>query len=386
MKIAFDARPLVKYKTGIGKYTENLLRHICDISSDSELLLFSNKEISFNKEKNVEYAIRKRLFGKYNSSLWFQLSLPFYLNSRSDNKIDLFHGTMAMLPLAATVPMVITIYDLVLEKFPETMYWKNWLSLKTLMRASARKALKIIAISENTKKDIMDCFGIEDEKIRVIYLGVDRQFSPQPDPNEAGVLSKYNLPSGYILSVGTLEPRKNILRLINAYKMVASSGEPVPKLVIVGGHGWRNEDLGKLVRESGLADRVVLVGYVPDEDLPTLYRNATVFVYPSLYEGFGLPPLEAMACGTPVITSNLSSIPEVVGDAGIVIDPYNTTEIARAIASVLNNEELRESLRTSGLVRSRLFNWDKTALETLKLYQEVIEESKAKRHGGHRLF
>jgi glycosyltransferase involved in cell wall biosynthesis len=266
------------------------------------------------------------------------------------------------------------------------MYWKNWLSLKTLMRVSARKALKIIAISENTKKDIMDCFGIEDEKIRVIYLGVDRQFSPQPDPNEADVLSKYNLPSGYILNVGTLEPRKNLLRLINAYKMVASTREPVPKLVIVGWQGWRNEDLGKLVRESGLADQVVLVGYVPDDDLPTLYRNATVFVYPSLYEGFGLPPLEAMACGTPVITSNVSSIPEVVGDAGILIDPYNTTEIARAIASVLNNEELRESLRTSGLVRSRLFNWDKTARETLKLYQEVIEESKAKRHGGHRLF
>jgi glycosyltransferase involved in cell wall biosynthesis len=385
MNIAFDARPLALYKTGIGKYTENLTRHIKDVDSNVNLFLYSNRDIII-KGENVEIACTGGLFGKYNSSLWFQFSLPFYLNSRVGNKIDLFHGTMAMLPLAATVPMVITIYDLVLEKFPETMYWKNWLSLKTLMRVSARKALKIIAISENTKKDIMDCFGIEDEKIRVIYLGVDRQFSPQPDPNEADVLSKYNLPSGYILNVGTLEPRKNLLRLINAYKMVASTREPVPKLVIVGWQGWRNEDLGKLVRESGLADQVVLVGYVPDDDLPTLYRNATVFVYPSLYEGFGLPPLEAMACGTPVITSNVSSIPEVVGDAGILIDPYNTTEIARAIASVLNNEELRESLRTSGLVRSRLFNWDKTARETLKLYQEVIEESKAKRHGGHRLF
>jgi glycosyltransferase involved in cell wall biosynthesis len=254
------------------------------------------------------------------------------------------------------------------------------------MRVSARKASKIIAISENTKKDIIDYFRIDEEKIRVIYLGVDRQFSPQPDTNEVGVLSKYNLPRGYILSVGTLEPRKNILRLINAYKMVASTGEPVPKLVIVGGQGWRNEDLGKLVRESGLADRVVLVGYVPDEDLPTLYRNAAVFVYPSLYEGFGLPPLEAMACGTPVITSNISSIPEVVGDAAILIDPYNTTEIAQAIASVLNNKELRDRLKMNGLVRSNLFSWDKTARETLKLYQEVIEESKAKRHGGHRLF
>jgi glycosyltransferase involved in cell wall biosynthesis len=254
------------------------------------------------------------------------------------------------------------------------------------MRVSARKASKIIAISENTKKDIIDYFGIDEEKIRVIYLGVDRQFSPQPDMDEVGVLSKYNLPSGYILSVGTLEPRKNLIRLINAYKMVASSGEPVPKLVIVGGQGWGDEELGKVVRESGLIDLVILTGYVPDEDLPALYRNTTVFVYPSLYEGFGLPPLEAMACGTPVITSNVSSLPEVVGDAAILIDPYNTTEIAQAIASVLKDKELRERLRMNGLARSNLFSWDKTARETLKLYQEVIEESKAKRHGERLLF
>jgi glycosyltransferase involved in cell wall biosynthesis len=382
MNIAFDARSLTLYKTGIGKYTENLARYLEKLDSNVNLYLYSNRDIIIKKENNVETACARDLIGKYNSSLWFQFSLPFYLNDQSGNKIDLFHGTMAMLPLAVRMPTVVTIYDLVLEKFPETMYWKNWLSLKTLMRISARKASKIIAISENTKKDIIDYFGIDEEKIRVIYLGVDSQFSPQPDPNEADALEKYNLTDGYILSVGTLEPRKNFHRLINAYKMVASSGQKTPKLVIIGGHGWGNEELGKVVRESGLDERVILAGYVPDEDIPVLYRNASVFVYPSLYEGFGLPPLEAMACGTPVITSNLSSIPEVVGDAAILIDPYNTAEIAQAIASVLKNEGLRDSLRTSGLVRSKLFNWEKTARETHSLYLEVIEESKAKRHGG----
>jgi glycosyltransferase involved in cell wall biosynthesis len=382
MNIAFDARPLTLYKTGIGKYTVSLARHLEDADSNINLLLYSNRDIIIKAEKNVKIAGTGDLLGKYNSSLWFQLSLPFYLNKQSGNKIDLFHGTMAMLPLAVRMPTVVTIYDLVLEKFPETMYWKNWLSLKTLMKVSARKASKIIAISENTKKDIIDYFGIDEEKIRVIYLGVDSQFSPQPDPNEADALAKYNLTDGYILSVGTLEPRKNFHRLINAYKMVASSGQKTPKLVIIGGHGWGNEELGKLVRESGLDERVILAGYVPDEDIPVLYRNASVFVYPSLYEGFGLPPLEAMACGTPVITSNLSSIPEVVGDAAVLIDPYNTAEIAQAIASVLKNEGLRDSLRTSGLVRSKLFNWEKTARETHSLYLEVIEESKAKKHGG----
>ena len=182
--------------------------------------------------------------------------------------------------------------------------------------------------------------------------------------------------------MGTLEPRKNFQRLINAYQMVANSGQQTPRLVIIGGHGWGNEELGKVVRESGLDERVRLVGYVPDEDLPTLYRRAAVFVYPSLYEGFGLPPLEAMACGTPVVTSNISSIPEVVGEAAMLIDPYNTAEIAQAMASVLTNQGLRDTLRTSGLVRSRLFNWDKTARETLSLYREAIAECKAKRHGG----
>jgi glycosyltransferase involved in cell wall biosynthesis len=382
MNIAFDGRPLKLYKTGIGKYTENLAGHIEDVDSDINLFLYSNRDIFVKKEKNVELALVPGLIGKYNSSLWFQLSLPFYLNRQSGNQIDLFHGTMAMLPLAVRMPTVVTIYDLVLEKFPETMYWKNWLSLKTLMRMSARKASKIIAISENTKKDIIDYFRIDESKIRVIYLGVDGQFSPQPDPNEAEVLSKYNLTEGYILSLGTLEPRKNFQRLINAYQMVANSGQQTPRLVIIGGHGWGNEELGKVVRESGLDERVRLVGYVPDEDLPTLYRRAAVFVYPSLYEGFGLPPLEAMACGTPVVTSNISSIPEVVGEAAMLIDPYNTAEIAQAMASVLTNQGLRDTLRTSGLVRSRLFNWDKTARETLSLYREAIAECKAKRHGG----
>jgi glycosyltransferase involved in cell wall biosynthesis len=380
MNIAFDARPLTLYKTGIGKYTENLFRHLKDADSNVNLYLYSNRDMIIKGEKDV--ACTGGTFAKYNSSLWFQLSLPFYLNKQSGNKIDLFHGAMAMLPLAVRMPTVVTIYDLVLEKFPETMHWKNWLSLKTLMRVSARKASKIIAISENTKKDIIDYFRIDEEKIRVIHLGINSQFSPQPDSNEAEVLSKYNLTGGYILSVGTLEPRKNFHRLINAYKMVASSGQKTPKLVIIGGQGWGNEELGKVVRESGLDERVRLAGYVPDEDLPILYRQAAAFVYPSLYEGFGLPPLEAMACGTPVITSNLSSIPEVVGDAAMLIDPYNTAEIAQAIASVLKNEGLRDNLRTSGLARSRLFNWDKTARETLSLYREVIAESKAGRHGG----
>jgi glycosyltransferase involved in cell wall biosynthesis len=187
----FDARPLTLYKTEIGKYTENLARYIEDVDSNINLFLYSNRDIIIKAENNVKIACAGDLLGKYNSSLWFQLSSPFYLNNRSGNKIDLFHGTMAMLPLTAPVPMAITIYDLLLEKFPETMYWKNWLSLKTLMRASARKASKIIAISENTKKDIIDCFKIAEEKIRVIYLGVDRQFSPQPDTNEGGTEEKF---------------------------------------------------------------------------------------------------------------------------------------------------------------------------------------------------
>lgn len=373
MRVAYDARPLSQNKAGIGKYLESLLGQVISNNAVAmDIILCSNREIFLSEENSVELVGRKYTTGKSNSNLWLQISVPGLLKQ---NNIDLFHGTMSVLPLFSNVPSVITIYDMVLEIFPKTMHWKNWLPLKLLMRASAKKASRIIAISENTKRDIVKFLGVPCEKIKVIYLGVDKPFSPVEKEDDSDILCKYGLTPGFLLNVGTIEPRKNLLRLLKAYKMVVSDNGLMLKLVVAGGHGWLNKGIYEEVNLLGLSENVVFTGYVPDSELPALYRSASAFVYPSLYEGFGLPPLEAMACGTPVISSNVSSIPEVVGDAGILVDPYRPEEIARAICTVLENSDLRDRLKREGLARAGLFTWDKTARETIKLYQEIIDEN-----------
>jgi glycosyltransferase involved in cell wall biosynthesis len=287
-------------------------------------------------------------------------------------KIDLFHGAMAVLPVLSGIPSVLTIHDLALELFPETMHWKNWLPLKLFMKASARKADRIIAVSENTKKDLIKFYGIMPEQVKVIYLGVDKNFSFVKKENDDGVLRRYNLKPGYILNVGTLEPRKNIVRLLEAYRLIAADLSRAPQLVIAGGKGWLSEDINKRIDSLGLKAKVILTGYVPDDDLPSLYRGAALFVYPSLYEGFGLPPLEAMASGVPVVSSNTSAIPEVVGKAGLLVDPCRTDEIARAVIMALEDVGLRDRMKNEGLKRSGRFSWENTAKKTIALYEEVL--------------
>jgi glycosyltransferase involved in cell wall biosynthesis len=240
------------------------------------------------------------------------------------------------------------------------------------MKASARKADSIIAVSENTKKDVIKFYGIVPDKVKVIHLGVDSNFSPIKNENDDSVLRRYNLKPGYILNVGTLEPRKNIVRLLEAYRLIAADLSYAPQLVIAGGKGWLSEDINKYIDSSGLKAKVVLTGYVPETDLPSLYRGAAVFAYPSLYEGFGLPPLEAMASGVPVVSSNISSIPEVVGKAGLLVDPCRIDEIARAVIMALEDDGLRDRMINDGLKRSGQFSWENTAKKTVDLYEEVL--------------
>lgn len=372
MKVAYDSRSLSDNIAGIGCYHKYLIDHIKDKDETAILLLCSNKVIKYKESTNIKKVITKNYIMRFNSNIWFQFALPYILKK---NKVDLFHGITFLQPMFINVPSVVTVYDTVLKLYPETMHWKNSLIQRALLRTSLLRSFRIIAISENTKRDIIKYFGVEQEKIKVIYLGAGKEFSPQKNEKDKTILDKYNLSPGYILTVGTLEPRKNLIRLLNAYKMLVANEDSMPNLVMVGGRGWLKEDINKIVDSLGLREKVVFTGYIPDSDLPALYRNAGVFVYPSLYEGFGLPPLEAMACGTPVVASNTSSIPEVVGDAGLLADPYNPAEIARAIAFVLKDNDLSARLERAGLIRSGMFTWDKTAQETIKLYREVIEEN-----------
>ena len=246
--------------------------------------------------------------------------------------------------------------------FIDTIY------MKLMIKSSVKRTNHIIAISENTKKDIIKFTGAEYEKITVVYEASDEKYDQIFDKSKLDVIKKkYILPEQFIFCCDSITPRKNTIRLLNAYNIIK---DKVPhKLVLTGGVTWKSKKVSDLV--ESMKDNVIKLGYVPDEDMPLLYNLANLFVYPSLYEGFGLPPLESMACGLPIITSNISSIPEVVGDAGVIVDPYNIDDLAKAMYEVLTNTKLREDMVKLGLDRAKQFNWEKCAKETLDVLEDV---------------
>lgn len=228
----------------------------------------------------------------------------------------------------------------------------------------------MIAASESTKKDAVRLCGLDEAKIKVIYHGVSPRFRPAGPEAVSAVRQRYGLPDRFVLSLGTIEPRKNLTSLLEVWHALSSGGVP-PKLVIAGSKGWLYAPFFSKLRELGLEDQVLFTGYVPEEDLPAVYSAAELFVYPSLYEGFGFPVLEAMACGAPVITSNTSSLPEVAGQAALLVDPTSLEELSAAIGRVLENQELRNQLRARGLEQAARFSWERTARETLSVYESL---------------
>jgi glycosyltransferase involved in cell wall biosynthesis len=239
---------------------------------------------------------------------------------------------------------------------------------------SIKKADIIIAVSYSTKRDIINYFEIKEEKIKVVYPGVESRFRPIRNIKEYRL--RNNLPSKMILNVGTLEPRKNVVTLIKAFKKLRKLGFKNYKLVIAGDKGWLYKPIFDEIKSSGLQKEVLFLGCVKDEDLPILYNCADVFVYPSFYEGFGFPPLEAMACGIPVITSNTSSLPEVVDNAGIMVDPDDVNSLCNAMYNVLKDKELWHQMSKKGLERAKLFSWKETAKKILEIYDEVLSKNK----------
>ena len=380
MKIGIDINPLMSArieKTGIENYMSNLVEHLASVDDKNQYILFGYgwrghagrvKRIKFSLPQKFSLKI-KRVPVRLIRFLYSQnISLEFLFG-----KIDIFHILGPDVFYFKWGKKVITVYDLTFELFPqwhikETLIWGE-----RIYRLVC-EADRIIAISENTKKDLIKLYKILPEKIKVIHLAADEIYRPINDSNAlASSLQKYDLPNKFILFVGTLEPRKNLNRLIQAYRMLKERGGLEHKLVIVGRKGWLYEEIFKIVKNLGLSREIIFTGYVPEEVLVLLYNISDLFVYPSLYEGFGLPPLEAMSCGTPVITSNISSLPEVVGDAAILVNPYNVEEIAEAIERVLSDEKLQQRLRRKGLERAKFFSWEKTAKETIKVYEELGE-------------
>jgi glycosyltransferase involved in cell wall biosynthesis len=376
MRIGINASKIYDVHTGVGRYTSNLSRSILKTSSKNDYYLYTPGRVGKTARSNIEGTdFEKPAVSIQNNTLrilWEQMVLPMY--SRKD-RLDLFHYTdHALSLLFRKCPIIITVHDIAYLRLPNLLNTSRKVYKKNILQISIRKAKIIIADSYATKEDIIEYFGIREEKIRVIHLGVESRF--RPINNVEDFRLKNNLPSKMILNVGTLEPRKNVVSLIKAFRKLREMGFEDVKLVIAGNKGWLYQEIFKEVGQSGLKQEILFLGVVRDKDLPLLYNCADIFVYPSLYEGFGLPPLEAMACGVPVITSNTSSLPEVIGDAGIMVDPTDINSLCESMYILLKDKELWNRMRNMGLERSKLFSWDNTAEKILKVYDEVFSMHK----------
>ncbi|MCS7222001.1 MAG: glycosyltransferase family 1 protein [Anaerolineae bacterium] len=302
--------------------------------------------------------------------LWEQAIQP-WLAWRE--RLHLLHALAYVAPLVVHCPTVVTVHDLSFVRYPEAFRPLNRLYLRVMTRRSVFQARRVIADSCSTRDDLVRLWGVPVDRISVVPIGVADEYRPASAVEAERFRRQRGLPDRFVLYLGTLEPRKNVTAAIEAFaRWVKATGDRQVRLVVAGAKGWYFQTIFARVRALSLGDRVLFPGYVPAAELPAWYQAAEVFIYPSLYEGFGLPPLEAMACGTPVITSNTSSLPEVVGDAALLVDPYDVEAIAEALARLLEDAELRQRLREAGLARARLFSWERTARETVAAYRLAL--------------
>lgn len=376
MRIGMDATALLKPKAGVGNYVFNLIKNLSLIDHENRYVMFYCHHLDVQerilKIENPNFEIKFiRLPNKLLNLLWRTVRYPSV--ETWVGKVDVFHSPNFQLTPQKSGKSVLTIYDLSFLVYEKWAIKSARLHYARRIKSYARGADAIITISENSKKDIIRYLGIPPGRISVIPGGIDERFKPQNDPEAiSAIRSKYGLNRAFILHVGTLEPRKNLVGLIQAYHRSRAREEY--QLVMAGGKGWMYKQIFKTVEKLGLTKDVIFTGYVPEIDLPALYNASSLFVFPSLYEGFGLPPLEAMACGTPVVTSKVSSLPEVTADAALLVDPLNIEEIKDSIDSVLSDHKLASSLKTKGLDRAGLFTWERTAEKTIEVYRKVLEQ------------
>jgi len=356
---------------GVWTYASNLSRRIPKEKGNNKYHIISNNIDNISPERIENSFIYPLKNFRFSNFLWHNLILPRQLKHEL---LDIIHFTSptGSLTKIKDTRYINTIYDLTPILHPETHGKIMILHYKYILPRILKRSDAIITVSYNTKRDLVKYYDIPEEKIKVIYLGVDEIFRPIDNKEDYRTHLKktFNISSPYFLYVGMIEPRKNLVRLIHAYNRLKKKGLP-HSLVIVGAIGWKYKEIFQLVDSLDLHRSIIFTGFVELNDLVTIYNCAEIFVYPSLYEGFGLPPLEAMSCGTPVVTSNTSSIPEVVGDAALLIDPYSIDSIVEGVNKVINDEELRSTLREKGLKRVLEFNWKKTAEITSRTYEEI---------------
>lgn len=382
MRIGIDGIPLATPKTGIGHYTFELARSLASLVPDDECELIAPVPLELDAEDTgIEMPRNLRTVYLPVNTLrrrWWTIGLPLYVRQK---KLTLFHGTNYNLPLWQRCPTVVTIHDLSLLLHADTHQEHLVRRARMRLPTMTRVATRIITDSESVKREICTHLGVAPEKITAVPLAPRRSFRPVSEAQAETVRRRLGVEDEFILFVGTVEPRKNLLTLVRAFDELLRTTDLRPQLVIAGGKGWLTEELFAHVEQSAITERILFTGYVSDEDLCALYSSCRVSVYPSLYEGFGLPPLEAMACGAPVITSRIPVIMETVGTAARLIEPSDARELTGALVELLTNADARAHLSRAGLQRAAEFTWERTAERTLEVYRAALGPSRAAQRG-----
>ncbi|MDQ7030922.1 MAG: glycosyltransferase family 1 protein [Ardenticatenia bacterium] len=355
---------------GISRYIYGLLYHLPLADSTIRYTVYTH-------ERGGQLPGLRRVVTRWNTHrpamriVWEQIVWPAVL-ARESLPVHVIHGLAYALPLVVSVPAVVTVYDLSFIHLPNAFRPWNRLYLRVMTRIAARKAAHVCVISENTRRDVARWLGLPESHISVVYPGVDGRFERPAEAALAAFRQRRGVPERFVLYLGTLEPRKNLVQLLRAYARLARHDSHVPPLVLAGGRGWGAEAIFAEVERLGLAERVRFPGYIPSDEQPYWYAAAELFVYPSRYEGFGMPVLEAMACGTPVLTSDSSSLPEVVGTAGVMVNPDDEEALADALADLLASPEQRAQLGQAARERARQFSWLRAARQQVVVYRRLV--------------
>jgi glycosyltransferase involved in cell wall biosynthesis len=386
MRIGIDARTILSPEKGdtigAGHYTYQLLRHLLDLDQKNEYVIFFDFRVREKDTKKFSRPNAKVIFypfsdyKKYLPGAYSELLVTTILNKE---KLDVIHSTshLSRIPISYRGKTVVTVHDLLSIKAPELMPRVSRAHSRTLLNLMVNKADKVITVSASNKEDIVDACGCPAEKIEVIYSGFDKRFFEEYDlVDKERLFNKYEIKDKYILFLGTLEPSKNIPRLLEAFKIFKNNLKKEKtktdyKLIIAGKKGWLSGEYKQMTKDMGLAKCTVFTGYIIGDELVPLFKNADFFVMPSLHEGFGSTILEAYAAGLPVIASNVASVPEIAGDAAILVDPLNIEEIAESMRRLSQDENLKAAMREKGKKQIEKFNWEKCAKETLRVYESL---------------
>lgn len=364
MRIGIDIHTVGTFHTGNETYIKNI---VSNLNTEHDIYLYFTKT---RKDDLPKWKAHFRKIRPHISLLRIPFSFPLAFIR---DKIDVAHFQYVVPPVSPC-KTVVSIHDISYEHFPEFFNPLSRKRMQALIPFSARKSAHVLTISEFSRKQIIETYGISEKKVTVTYCGVSENFRKIEDENQIdSLLQRFSIFNPYILAVGNLQPRKNIKRLVRAYSRLRHQEKIHQDLVLVGKLGYNNHEIFDTIKQYGVEPFVKYTGYVSEEELVALYNKADIFVYPSLYEGFGLPLIESMACGTPVITSRVSSLPEVAGDAGLYFDPESDTDLENTILKLGDDETLRQDLIEKGKVRAKLFSWEKSAQQTLEIFEKACQ-------------